>query len=111
MTAGVKPGSNWRKMIMLEEAIKLALSKSNLTILYMAPTMDRARISLRYVKELGFGKVNITYAEIKFENGSRIYFANSNNPDKLRGLRLNAAFIEERVIRDVQEIINLALIP
>lgn len=97
----------------LKEAIRQALDGPKKIILWVAPTMSRATLALKSAKEFikTDGKINITRSEISFKNGSKIYFANANNPDKFRGLKLNAVFIEEKVHQAVIDILNIGLRP
>lgn len=98
-----------RSLKALEEAIRQALSGPKKTILWVAPSMSRARAALIKTVQLTECKLNITHSEIVFKNGSKIYFASHHNPDKLRGLRLNGAFIEEGVNQKAQDIINICM--
>lgn len=100
------------KLPYIKEAIKQALDAPKKIILWISPTMSKATLALKAAKEfVTDGKVNLTHCEIIFKNGSKIYFANANNPDKFRGLKLNAVFIEEGVNKVVQDIISLGLLP
>lgn len=95
-----------RSLKALEEAISQALSGPNKVILWVAPSMSKARAALIKTVQLTECKLNITHSEIVFKNGSKIYFANPHNPDKFRGLQLDAAFIEESISEKAMDIIK-----
>lgn len=99
------------KLPYLKEVIRQALEKPKRVFVWLAPSMSKARMALLNAKNYlsGDGKVNLTRSEIVFKNGSKIYFASHHNPDKLRGLRLNGAFIEEGVNQKAQDIINICM--
>jgi hypothetical protein len=95
----------------IQKAVEFALSLPKQRILWIAPSMSKARKSLIHAKELAglAAKTNLTRSEILFNNGSKIWFASHHNPDKLRGLKLDTAFIEETISQEAQEIIKLLL--
>lgn len=98
------------KIPYLENAIRIALGGPKRVILWIAPTMSGAKRALQAVKKFSKeGKVNLTHSEVKFENGSKIYFANEHNPDKFRGLLLDAVFIEEGVKKQTTNMAHLQL--
>lgn len=94
-------------MRLVKKAVKQALSLPNQTILYVAPTINSAIFSLKQIKN---GKINKSNSVVVFENGSKIYFSGFCNPDKLRGLKLHAAFIEEGYNKDLVDIVGVCLL-
>lgn len=111
--------TEWALMLLLHEAIKSSPHKSRLYA-YIAPFLKQAKqIAWRRLRQLAdllerkaACRINESELRIEFANGARICLYGGDNPDALRGVRLDGAVIDEvaQIAPEVwEEIIQPAL--
>lgn len=115
-----KDNSRWRIVVggrrvgkskmCLQEAVKQALTHANFMVYWIAPTFKIA-------KEVGFAEfltfaddlqpaitvINYSSLEVEFTNGSIIRFRTGDNPDLLRGRKIDLIILDEAAF--IKEII------
>lgn len=111
--------TEWALMLLLHEAIKASPHKSRLYA-YIAPFQKQAKqIAWRRLRQLAdvlerkaACRINESELRIEFANGARICLYGADNPDALRGVRLDGCVIDEvaQIIPEVwEEIVQPAL--
>jgi hypothetical protein len=82
---------------LVRDALKPKQPKSNFA--FVAPFFNQAKsIAFDYLKHMALaldGKVNESELRADFPNGSRIRLFGADNPDRLRGLRLDGVVMDE----------------
>ena len=94
--------TEWALMLLLHEAIKASPHDSRLYA-YIAPFQKQAKqIAWRRLRQLadvlerkGACRINESELRVEFANGSRICLYGADNPDALRGVRLDGCVIDE----------------